>query len=90
MKPRLPSSKKWTEIPPELQKQMVSVFCNGFKGQLGSATVELEGRIYASELILSLGFRRPNQLKQPNFESLSLTTPNVTTSWVYSKSCLMR
>ena len=68
MKPRLPSSRSWTPLPAELMQQMKSVFSEGFRGQLGNASVEIEGWIYPSELMLSLGFTRPNQLKQPNFE----------------------
>ena len=68
MEPRLPSSKKWTQFPAELLKQMRSVFQEGFGPQLGKATIEVEGRIYPGELLLSLGFSRSNQLKQPNFE----------------------
>jgi hypothetical protein len=51
---------------------MKSVFLEGFGAQLGKATIEVEGRIYPSELLLGLGFSRSNQLKQPNFE-ISLT-----------------
>lgn len=68
MEPRLPSSKKWTQLPAELLKQMKSVFEDGFGRQLGKATVEIDGRIYPSELLLSVGFSRPNQLRQPNFQ----------------------
>ena len=68
MEPRLPTSKQWTQVPPELLQQMKSVFEEGFKAQLGNAVVALEGRIYPKELLFSLGFRRPNQLKQPNFQ----------------------
>ena len=68
MEPRLPTSKQWTEFPAELLKQMKSVFQEGFGSQLGAANIEVEGRIYPGELLLSLGFSRLNQLKQPNFE----------------------
>ncbi len=68
MEPRLPSSRQWTELPAELLKQMNSVFQEGFRSQLGNATVEIEGRIYPNELLISMGFSRPNQLKQPNFQ----------------------
>jgi hypothetical protein len=68
MEPRLPTSSKWTPFPNELLTQMRSVFQEGFGAQLGKATVEVEGRIYPTELLLSLGFSRSNQMKQPNFE----------------------
>jgi hypothetical protein len=68
MEPRLPTSRQWTQFPAELLKQMRSVFQEGFGAQLGKATIEIEGRIYPQELLLSLGFSRSNQLKQPNFE----------------------
>jgi hypothetical protein len=68
MEPRLPSSKQWSKFPAELIQQMKSVFQEGFGAQLGKANIEVEGRIYPAELLLSLGFSRPNQLKQPNFE----------------------
>jgi hypothetical protein len=68
MDPRLPTSRQRTKFPDELVKQMKSVFVEGFKGQLGKAVVEIDGRIYPGELMLSLGFRRANQLKQPNFQ----------------------
>lgn len=68
MEPRLPSSRQWTPLPKELLKQMQSVFQEGFKGHLGGAKIEIEGRIYPQEILLSLGFSRKGQLKQPNFE----------------------
>jgi hypothetical protein len=55
-------------MPAELLTQMQSVFEEGFKSQLGKSEIHVEGRIYPSELLLGLGFSRPNQLKQPNFE----------------------
>jgi hypothetical protein len=68
MEPRLKTSKQWTKMPAELLDQMGSVFENGFKSQLGKAEVRIEGRIYPGELLLSVGFSRANQLKQPNFD----------------------
>lgn len=68
MDPRLPTSKQWTKFPAELITQMRSVFQEGFGPQLGKSTIEVEGRIYPGELLLSLGFSRVGQLKQPNFE----------------------
>jgi len=68
MNPRLSTSKQWTKFPAELITQMRTVFQEGFGPQLGKATIEVEGRIYPGELLLSLGFSRSNQLKQPNFE----------------------
>lgn len=48
---------------------MKGVFEKSFAGHLGKGSrVEIQGRIYPSELLLSVGFSRPNQLKQPNFE----------------------
>ena len=68
MEARLKTSKKWTNMPAELLDQMGGVFENGFKRQLGNADVQIEGRIYPGELLLSVGFSRANQLKQPNFD----------------------
>lgn len=69
MKPRLLSSKKWTQIPNELNDQIKSVFIEAFQEKLGDSTKFLiDGRIYPQELCLRVGFIEPGRLTQCNFE----------------------
>jgi len=68
MDPRLKTSKKWTPLPKDFLSQIRSVFKETFKTQIGSGTVETDGRIYPEEILVSVGFRAEKSLKQSNFE----------------------
>lgn len=68
MNPRLKTSKKWTEFPPEYLKQIEDVFSQNFKPRLGKAQLIVNGRIYPEEILLRVGLRQPGELKQSNFE----------------------
>lgn len=68
MEPRLKTSKKWTALPKEFMQQVRSVFKETFAKQIGKGTLETEGRIYPEEILISVGYRAENALKQSNFE----------------------
>lgn len=57
MQPRLKTSKKWTAIPKELSVQIKQVFKQSFATQIGGGTIFADGRIYPSEILMSVGFK---------------------------------
>ncbi len=68
MKPRLPSSKKWTAFPKEFSEQIQGVFRENFNKELKKGELIVEGRIYPQEILLRIGFLEAGRLKQANFE----------------------
>ena len=68
MKPRLPSSKKWTPFPKEFSEQIQGVFKENFNKELKKAELIVEGRIYPQEIILRIGYLEAGRLRQANFE----------------------
>lgn len=75
MQPRLKTSKKWTSFPKEYTEQIKSVFEENFEADLDNETISVEGRIYASEVLLRVGLVQPGRLRQANFEvSLDYST----------------
>lgn len=68
MKPRLPSSKKWTPFPKEFSEQIQNVFKENFSKELKKAELIVEGRIYTQEVLLRVGYLEAGRLKQANFE----------------------
>lgn len=69
MTPRMKSSKKWTAFPKEYSAQIETVFRENFADYIKNATLIVEGRIYPEEVLLRVGFRRQNELRQSNFET---------------------
>lgn len=68
MQPRLSTSRKWTPLPSELIQQIQSVFRESFQEHTKDAEVEAGGRIYPGEILIRVGFKAPNTLKQSNWE----------------------
>lgn len=68
MRPRLPSSTKWTGFPPEFAQQIEEIFKQGFKEALKNGKLVVEGRIYPEEIVLRVGYLENGRLKQANFE----------------------
>lgn len=68
MNPRKKESKKWSQIPPELAKQIKTVFEENFKTQLTGKTLKVEGRIYPTEILMRVGINTKGELRYQNFE----------------------
>ncbi len=68
MKPRKKDSKKWSQLPPELTKQIQAVFDENFKTQLGGKVLKVEGRIYPAEVLMRVGVNQKGELRFHNFE----------------------
>lgn len=68
MKARKKESKKWSQLPPELSKQIKEVFEENFKAQLVGKTLSVEGRIYPTEILMRLGINSKGELRFQNFE----------------------
>ncbi len=68
-KPRLPTSQTWTELPTDFTGKVQSVFAQEFPVELRSGEFLVEGRIYAAEMVIRLGFLEKGRLKQINFEA---------------------
>jgi hypothetical protein len=68
MKPRLPSSKKWTAFPKEYVTQIEQVFNQAFAAQLTTGKLIIEGHIYPEEITLRVGYLEKGRLTQANFE----------------------
>lgn len=69
MKPRLESSKKWTNLPSELTTQIREIISQHFSEPLAQKKIECEGRIYSKELLVKVSVITPKQLRQDNFFS---------------------
>jgi hypothetical protein len=67
MEPRLSTSRKWSPLPKELLEQIRSVFKQNFKDQIGQGTVEADGKIFPTEILVAVGFKEGSALKQSNF-----------------------
>lgn len=68
MKPRKKESKKWSQLPPELSKQIKEVFEENFKAQLVGKVLNIDGRIYSTEILMRLGINTKGELRFQNFE----------------------
>ena len=68
MQPRLKGSKKWTHFPKEYLDQIRTVFLENFGTQIGAGELVVEGKIYAKEITLRVGYLQPGRLVQANFE----------------------
>jgi hypothetical protein len=68
MQPRLSTSRKWTDLPPELTKQIRSVFQQNFKERLGKGGIEADGKIFPDEILIRVGYRQEKVLKQINWD----------------------
>lgn len=68
MQPRLNSSKKWTSFPKELTQQIKDVFKEGFGAKVKNGEIFVDGRIYAAEILLKVGYLENGRLAQANFE----------------------
>lgn len=62
--------RKSTNLPKEFLDNVKQVFSKGFKKQLKTRAIIVEGRIYPDEILLSIGFKESEKsLKQTNFEA---------------------
>lgn len=69
MNPRYKTSKKWTDLPADLKKQISSIFEQNFKQEIGpNSEIRTEGRIYPQEILLSVGIHRQGELRFHNFQ----------------------
>jgi len=68
MQPRLKTSRQWTPLPAELIQQMKSVFRQNFQEHIADGEVEVAGKIFPGEILVSMGVRYPKALKQSNWE----------------------
>lgn len=68
MKARKKESKKWSQLPPELSKQIKEVFEENFKAQLVGKSLSIDGRIYPTEILMRLGINTKGELRFQNFE----------------------
>ncbi len=68
MKPRLSSSKKWTAFPKEFSDQIKEVFDQNFNDLVTEGKFIVDGRIYAEEILLRVGYLQKGRIKQANFE----------------------
>ncbi len=67
LKPRLKSSKKWTQLPQELLTQIVSVCRENFTAQAKAGEFLAKGQIYSEEILFQLGYLPKDRLRQVNF-----------------------
>lgn len=67
LKPRLKSSLKWTSVPDELLKQIVTVCRENFPAKAKKGKFLATGHIYAEEILFQLGYLENNRVRQLNF-----------------------
>lgn len=75
LKPRLSTSKKWTQFPKEFSSQIEDVFKENFGDHLSKTKLFVEGRIYQEEILLRVGFLKEGRLAQANFEASMQYSP---------------
>lgn len=68
MEPRRSKLNRWTDIPQDYTRQVLAALNDSFKDELKSGKFIFEGRIYADEILLRMGFIEKGRLRQLNFE----------------------
>ena len=68
MEPRKARQAKWTALPKDYVKQVISALNDSFLDETKSGRFIFEGRIYADEIIVRMGFLEKGRLRQTNFE----------------------
>ncbi len=68
MEPRLSTSRKWSPLPEDFLIQVRGVFKDTFKAHLQGSVVDAFGKIFPDEILVRVGFRNSDSLKQSNFE----------------------
>jgi hypothetical protein len=69
MIPRLATSKTWTPFPADFLTKVQQVFKDNFKAQAIDGDFFVDGRIYPEEILIRIGYRENDRLKQVNFEA---------------------
>lgn len=68
MQARKKESKKWSGLPPELSKQIKTLFEENFKPQLEGKALKVDGRIYPTEILMRVGINNKGELRFHNFD----------------------
>ncbi len=68
MEPRRSRHAKFTELPKDYVKQVINALKDSFQDETKSGQFIFEGRIYADEIIVRMGFLQKGRLRQTNFE----------------------
>ncbi len=68
MEPRLKYSSQWTAVPSELISQIQDLFVQNFTDSASEGQFYVSGRIYLNEVLIQVGYRKHNEIKQNNFE----------------------
>jgi hypothetical protein len=68
MNPRKKESKKWSALPPELSKQIKTLFEESFSEYLIEKKLKVEGRIYPTEILMRVGVNYKGEIRYHNFE----------------------
>lgn len=76
VQPRLNTSKSWTGLPPEFSQKAAQVFAQNFRDESEAGEFLVQGRIYADEILLQIGYLQKGRLKQTNFEVSVDHSPN--------------
>ncbi len=69
MEPRHPTSAKWTPFPADLVETIQEVFAEKFTAESVEGEFIVDGRIYAQEILLRIGFLPHGRIQQLNFEA---------------------
>lgn len=76
--PRLPSSTRWTDLPPALCQQIQEALTDIFSGVLKDHQILVLGRLYPEEVCLSIGLTHPKRLVHHHFQlSWDPTKPKI-------------
>lgn len=68
MNPRLPTSKKWTSVPPEFLQQIRDTLQKLWAEKSPGSKFFAEGRIFPQEIVARIGILEKGRLAQNNFE----------------------
>ena len=68
VEPRRSAGKKWTALPKDYVTQVIDALRQSFADEVKSGKFIVEGRIYADELLVRVGFLETGRLRQTNFE----------------------
>lgn len=68
MEPRKAKQAKYTELPKDYVKQVLSALNESFVDEVKSGKFIFEGRIYADEILVRMGYLEKGRLRQTNFE----------------------
>ncbi len=76
MDPRLKQNNIWTAFPKEYEDQIKEIFSKTYSKKAKDGSFVVTSMIYATELLISIGYLENKRIKQVNFQTSTEFDPN--------------